>query len=120
MNRSDPHPMQIIKDMMQEWAHYYRPDKAIGYPKQSAFVTERVQTSNRSSETFIEEIPAEITRLNNQIELLAPLFKQVIHFEYFDKRPTKTKAALLKIPRQVFAQRLCWCYEQLNFSMFGE
>ena len=118
MNNEVAITTQQIKDMLNEWAHYYRPTKDHGYPKSSAFVNERVQ-SNRSVDTFIESIPDEILRLNAQIELFAPPFKQLIRLEYFDKRPQKTKAMLLDLTRERYSQRLSFILEQLSFSMFG-
>lgn len=118
--------MDRIKELLREWACYYQDGYGTGYPKQSAFATERVQTSNRSTDTF-REVPEIIQRLNDNINGnsekgingLAPGFKRIIALEYLDRRPQKTKAALLGIPRQVFSQRLLWIHEQLNFVMFG-
>jgi hypothetical protein len=109
--------MDRIKEMLREWAGFHI-DKLQGYPGQSAFVTERVQSSNRSTETY-REMPADIVKLNCEIERLAPGFKRIIALEYLDRRPQKTKSAVLGIPRQVFSQRLLWIHEQLNFVMFG-
>lgn len=94
-------------------------DRFGDYPHQAAFATERVDNSNRSTETYYEDAPEEIVKLNGEIERLAPGFKRVIALEYLDRRPQKTKAAVLGIPRQVFSQRLLWIHEQLNFAMFG-
>lgn len=110
--------MDRIKWLLREWACYYVDGVGTGYPKQSAFVTERVQTSNRSTETY-REVPDEVKELNDEIEKLAPPFKRIIALEYLDRRPQKTKAAVLGIPRQVFSQRLLWIHEQLNFAMWG-
>ena len=114
------HRLQRIKDLISEWAAWVADRKQGGFPSQVAFATERVQSSNRSTESYHDNAPPEFIKLETQIELLAPPFKQVLRLEYFDKRPTKTKAALLQIPRQVFAQRISWIHEQLSFSMFGE
>ncbi|MFC0132071.1 hypothetical protein CR105_24490 [Massilia eurypsychrophila] len=107
-----------IKTLLHEWAGWHI-DRRTGWPTQVAFATERVQSSNRSADTY-SEMPEEITRLNIEIERLAPPFKRVVSLEYFDRRPQKTKAEVLKIPRQVFSQRLLWIHEQLAFAMFGE
>lgn len=115
----ETHPMQRIKDLLCEWASW-AVDKQKTYPTQSAFVTERVQSSNRGTESFYDNAPADIILLDKHIEGLAPGFKRVLGLEYCDKRPTKTKAAVMGIPRQVFAQRVAWIHEQLNFQMFGE
>ena len=111
---------QRIKDLLCEWAAWVIERKTGGYPAQSAFATERVQDSNRSTDSFYDNAPPDIIAVNIEIERLAPPFKQVLRLEYFDKRPTKTKAALLKIPRQVFAQRVSWIHCQLAFAMYGE
>lgn len=111
--------MDQIKEMLRLWASFYHDGLGTGYPKQSPFVTERVQGLNRDTETYVA-IPAEIVRLNDYIEKsLAPSFKLIIKMEYMDRRSQKIKAAVLGIPRQVFSQRLLWCHEQLNFAMFG-
>jgi hypothetical protein len=107
-----------IKALLHEWAGWHI-DRRTGWPTQVSFATERVQSSNRSADTY-QEMPEEITRLNIEIERLAPPFKRIVSLEYFDRRPQKTKAEVLKIPRQVFSQRLLWIHEQLAFAMFGE
>lgn len=116
MRREDP--MMRIKELLTEWAGWHHARIGTGYPKQSNFVTERVQSSNRSTETYVE-MPPEVARIDAEIERLAPKFKQIISMEYMDRRPQKTKAAVLDIPRQVFSQRLLWIHEQLNFAMWG-
>jgi hypothetical protein len=108
--------MDRIKTLLSEWASYHI-DRRHGWPTQTAFAVERVQNDNRSVETY-REMPAEIIKLNDEIERLAPAFKRIISLEYLDRRPQKTKAAVLGIPRQVFSQRLLWIHEQLNFIMF--
>ena len=110
--------MDRIKYLLREWASFHI-DKRHGWPTQSAFANERVQESNRSTDTF-RAMPAEIVRLGEEVERLAPKFKSVLSLEYLDARPQKTKAAVLGIPRQVFSQRLLWIHEQLSFAMFGE
>jgi hypothetical protein len=110
--------MDRIKELLREWASYHI-DRRTGWPTQSAFATERVQNDNRSTETY-REMSADIVKLNVEIEKFAPGFKRIIALEYLDRRPQKTKAAVMGIPRQVFSQRLLWCHEQLNYTMFGE
>lgn len=110
--------MDRIKTLLREWAGYHIDGYGTGYPKQSAFATERVQTSNRSTETY-REMPEEIVKLNTEIERLAPGFKQILRLEYLDKRPQKTKAALLGIPREVFSVRLRFIHEQLDHTIYG-
>lgn len=107
-----------IKELLREWAAWSI-DRQGSYPKQSAFATERVDNSNRSTDTYFDDAPEEIVKLNDEIELLAPGFKRIIALEYLDRRPQKVKAAVLGIPRQVFSQRLLWIHEQLSFAMFG-
>ena len=111
--------MDRIKELLREWAAWHIDKFAAGYPHQAAFATERVDNSNRSTETY-REMPEEITRLNSEIDKLAPNCRRIIALEYLDRRPQKTKAAVLGIPRQVFSARLLWCHEQLSYVMFGE
>lgn len=110
---------QRIKDLLCVWASLAIDKRQAGYPKQVAFATERVQDSNRSTETYFDSWPADIQRLNTFIEAMAPMFKQVLRLEYFDKRPQKTKAHVLGIRREVFNQRMIYIHEQLDYSMFG-
>jgi len=105
-----------IKELLSEWATF-QIDRQGGYPRQAPFVTERVDSDNRSTDTY-REMPADVVKLGVEIECLAPGFKRIIALEYLDPRPQKVKAAVLGIPRQVFSQRLCWIYEQLSFRMF--
>ncbi len=112
--------LQRIKDLICEWASWVYTKAEGGYPPQSAFAIERVQSSsNRSTETYFDNAPPDIIKLDAQIELLAPRFKRVLALEYLDKRPQKVKAAVMGIPRQVFSQRVLWIHEQLDFAMFG-
>jgi len=117
--RMGPDRLQRIKDMIVEWAAWSI-DRRGGYPRQAAFASERVDNWNRSTDTYYDNAPPDIVRLNDEIERLAPPFKRVLALEYLDRRPQKTKAALLGIPRQVFSMRVCWIHEQLAFAMFGE
>ena len=110
---------QRIKDLLCLWASLAIDKRHGGYPKQVAFATERVQDSNRSTDTYYESWPADIQRLNGFIEAMAPIFKQVLRLEYFDKRPQKTKADVLGIRREVFNQRMIYIHEQLDYSMFN-
>lgn len=121
MNRDDNLQracMDRIKDLLNEWAAWHVDGIGTGYPRQSAFATERVQNDNRSTETF-REMPPEVKQLDEEIEKLAPNFKRILSLEYLDRRPQKTKAAVIGIPRQVFSARLLWIHEQLNFAMWG-
>lgn len=118
--KRDIDQLTLIKDLLNEWARYYRPDRNTGYPKQSAFATERVQTSNRSTETYIDNVPEEITRLNKEIETgLAPDLKQIVRQEYFEVGTRKMKAQRLKMTRQTFDAKLHAVLSQLHFRMFG-
>lgn len=109
--------MDRIKDLLQVWAGWQGDGFKGGYPAQVAFATERVQTSNRSTETF-REMPDDVKRLNDEIDGLAPNFKRVLALEYLDRRPQKTKAQIMGIPRQVFSARLLWVHEQLTYAMW--
>lgn len=110
----------LIKDRLREWAAWAeKQNQGGGYPKQVAFATERVDSSNRSTETFHDEAPKHITDLDEAIHELAPGFVRILALEYLDNRPQKTKAAVIGIPRQVFSARLNWIHEQLTFTIFG-
>lgn len=110
-----------IKDRLREWASFHRDRGARGFPSQVAFASERVQTSNRNTDSYqVREIPKHVRDLDAIIEGLAPRFKVIVCYEYFDPRPQKTKARLLEIPREVFSKRLAWIYEQLDFAVFGD
>lgn len=111
--------MDRIKELLREWACYYQDGFGKGYPPQSPFVTERVQSSNRDTDSM-RQIPDIIARLNDEINGLHPDFRKIVRYEYMDRRPQKTKASVLNIPRQVFSQRLLWIHQQLEFAMFGE
>jgi hypothetical protein len=108
-----------IKELLNEWAGFYMDFVGTGYPKQSAFATERVQTSNRSTET-LRSVPDDVLRLNREIELMAPAFKQIIHLEYMRKGPQKVKASILGIGQAVYSMRLSFIYESLEHKMFGD
>lgn len=119
-NDFDNTKMQKIKELLYKWAAWVVERETGGFPSQSAFVSERVQSSNRSTDSFYDNAPEDILRLQVEIERLAPLFKQVLRLEYFDKRATRIKAAVLGIPRQVFSQRIGWIHQQLSYALFGD
>lgn len=111
--------MDQIKELLREWAGYYQDGYGIGYPRQAPFANERVQNDNRSTDTY-RAIPDVIVKLNDHIEHnLAATFKLIVKMEYRDRRPQKTKAAVMGMPREVFSQRLRFAHEQLNHVMFG-
>lgn len=116
MNKGES--MDRIKELLQAWAGWHTDGLSSGYPRSVSFANERVQNDNRSTDT-LHEMPPDVKRVNEEIERLAPTFKAIIALEYRDRRPQKTKAALLKIPRQVFSQRLLWIHEQLTYTMWG-
>lgn len=91
-----------------------------GYPKQAPFASVRVDGGNRSTDTYYDDaMPDDIAKLHRVVDGLAPAFKRIVALEYVDKRPQKTLAKMLGIPRQVFSQRLNFIHEQLEFAMFG-
>ena len=112
-------PLQRIKDALHEWASWAI-DREKGYPSQSAFATERVQNDNRSTETYYDNAPPQIIKLDRAINAMPKTFVAIICMQYKDRRPQKVKAAVLGMPRQVFCQRVAWCHEQLSFTMYGE
>ena len=111
-------PFDRIKDALNEWAGFMRDRQSGGYPRASNFANERVQSSN-TTDSYYENVPDRVIALDRAIEGLAPSFKRLLNLEYMDKRPVKTKAHLLSIPRQVYYQRIGWIYEQLSFTMWG-
>lgn len=111
------HHIDRIKDLLNEWAGWNIDRCGTGYPRQVSFAKERVQCDAGSSGH--REMPDDVKRINEEIERFAPGFKRIINLEYMHKGPQKTKAAILKIPRQVYCARLSWIYEQLVFAMWG-
>ncbi len=113
--------VQRIKDLMCVWAAWVAERAMGGYPAQCAFATERVQDSNRSTDTYHIKAPEHCEALDEHIEKkLAPAFKNIVRMEYMDKRPTRVKAAVLQIPTQVYYQRLSFIHTQLSFLIFAE
>jgi hypothetical protein len=62
-------------------------------------------------------LPPDLQRVSEEIARLAPDSARVIELEYCDPRPQKTKAAQLRMSRQMFSARLRWIHEQLAFTM---
>jgi hypothetical protein len=117
--------MDRIKAALREWAHWHLHREGGGgpggYPRQSAFATERVQTSNRSTDTYADSyMPPDLMRLDVLVEELAPGHKRVVAVEYLDRRPQKSKAETLGMSRQIYSAQLRWVHEQLDFAMYGE
>lgn len=116
--------MDRIKSALRDWANWHLHRESGGgpggYPHQSAFATERVQTSNRSTDTYSDaEMPLDLLTLDRYIERLAPGHKRLIAVEYLDRRPQKSKADTLKMTRQIYSAQLRWVHEQLDFLMYG-
>lgn len=109
-----------IKDLLNVWAHYYKPLPDRGFPRTCSFVVERVQTS-RSTETMVDTVPEDIKRLNDIIEeVLRPDLKRILSLEYIDRKPQKVKADLLKVSRTYFCDRLSDIYKTLSWKMYGQ
>lgn len=116
--------MDRIKAALRDWAHWHLHRESGGgpggYPRQSAFATERVQNNNRSTDTYSDsQMPADLLFLDSQIERLAPGHKRVIAVEYMDRRPQKAKAETLGLSRQIYSAQLRWVHEQLDYLMYG-
>lgn len=116
--------MDRIKAALREWANWHMHRESGGgpggYPHQSAFATERVQTSNRSTDTYADAaMPPDLLLLDVHIERLAPAHKRLVAMEYLDRRPQKAKAETLRLSRQAFSAQLRWIHEQLDFVMYG-
>ena len=111
---------QRIKYMLIEWAEYTRDRRDAGWPKQSPFVTEKVQDSNRSTATYIQPMPNQIRVLDETIDELAPTFKAILNWEYRKEGTQTNKAEALGITRETFAKSLSFIHEQLDFQLFGD
>jgi hypothetical protein len=107
-----------IRDMLQEWACWQYDRHGLSYPRQAAFVQERVQTSS-TGEGDHREMPQDLVKLNREIDKLAPGFKRIVALEYIDRRPQKAKAADLGISREAFSARLRFVHEHLGHIIFG-
>lgn len=107
-----------IKDALQEWASFMKDKKEGGYPKSSAFANERVQSCN-ASDAYYANIPDRVIQLDKEIEHLPPMYKRMINLEYMDRRPQKTKAGVLGMPRETFSRTLVCIYTVLDYAVFG-
>lgn len=108
-----------IKDLLNVWAHYYKPLPDRGFPRACSFVVERVQTS-RSTETMVDTIPEDIKRLNDYIEdTLHPDFKRLLSVEYFEKGTVEKKSKLIGLNRQSYNQLRSYVYKQLAWMFYG-
>ena len=112
-------PIDRIKDLLNVWAHYYRPLPDRGFPRTCSFVTERVQTS-RSTEAMVDEIPEEVKSLNTVIEsVLEPIQKRVLSTEYLNRDPQKTKAPSIGMNRTDYCKELSIIYRSLAWQLYG-
>jgi hypothetical protein len=64
-------------------------------------------------------LPADVQRVIEEINRLDPESAQVIELEYCDPRPQKTKAATLRMSRQMFSAKLRWIHDHLAFLLWG-
>lgn len=64
-------------------------------------------------------MPAYLKGLNGEIRRLSPQSVRILELQYCDSRPQKTKAAQLRMSRQMFSARLRFIHEQLAFSLWG-
>jgi hypothetical protein len=112
--------LERIKDDLRCWAALTADRTHLGYPSQCPYLNERVQ-ANRSTDSFVpDELPEEMKRLITILHSFAPLFIAVIFYEYKDKRPQKTKAAVLGLTRERYSQRLAFMHENLAYRMYGD
>lgn len=117
---SDNINLDRIKDRLRERAFFYKDRHESGFPRSSAFANERVQTSNRNTDTFIaREVPKHIKALDDLIGGISTIYRQVLVLEYNDRRPQKTKAEVLGITREVYSERLKHMHIQLDYALFG-
>jgi hypothetical protein len=68
---------------------------------------------------YAGNLPADLQRLSEEINRLDPESARMIELEYCDSRPQKTKAATLRMSRQMFSARLKWIHDHLSFLLFG-
>jgi hypothetical protein len=109
-----------IKDRLRERAFFYKDRNEGGFPRSVSFANERVQTSNRNTDTFVaQEVPAHIKTLDKLIDGISTYYRQVLVMEYSDNRPQKSKAQVLGITREVYSERLKHMYIQLDYALFG-
>lgn len=106
-----------IKALLNRWATWAL-DRVKTYPSQSAFVSERVDSMNRDTGSLYENAPEDVVAVDRAIRALPPLFVAIICMQYKDKRPQKTKAAVLGMNRVVFSLRVSWIHEQLYHTMY--
>ncbi len=121
---SDENPFNRIIADLKLWAACYEHREHLGYPAQSNFVTERVQSNNRSTDTY-REIPADIVRLNGYIEDMPEISKAVLVMQYREKGTASVKAAKLRsvfpsMHLSVYSIRLSVIHENLSKKMYGE
>jgi len=62
-------------------------------------------------------MPAYLKSLDDEIRRLSPQSLRVLELQYCDRRPQKTKAAILGMSRQIFSARLQWIHEHLSFAL---
>jgi hypothetical protein len=120
MNRDDQLRkacMDRIKDLLKEWARWNELHSPLDYPRQSNFVTERVQSSNRSTDSYVE-MPTLVSKLDSEIERMAPLSKNIIRLEFLSKGPQKLKCEQVNLSRDDFSRRLGFIYEHLYHAVF--
>jgi hypothetical protein len=111
--------LALIKDLLNVWAHFfrYRPDR--GYPSAAAFSIERVQTS-RSTETYVEALPKDVSDVNELIELILDTEqKKIISTEYMQRAPQKTKADMIGICKTKYTSELAIIHRSLAEKMYG-
>jgi hypothetical protein len=59
----------------------------------------------------------EVKRLDDEIHRLSPQSVRILELQYCDPRPQKSKAAMLKMSRQIFSAHLRWIHDQLSFAL---
>lgn len=62
-------------------------------------------------------MPDDVRRIDQEIHRLSPQSVRILELQYCDPGPQKSKAALLKMSREMFSARLRWIHEQLSFTL---
>lgn len=111
--------MRDIKDILTDWAGYCIDNYAVnGYPKQSAFVTERVQDNNRSTDTYIQlDLPDGIKAVDEEIAALSPPHRLVIKEQYTKKGAMREHAKNLNLNVATYCNVLRFIHDHLAHKL---
>jgi len=111
--------MREIKDMLTEWAAYFVDNyKVNGYPKQSAFVNERVQDNNRSTESYVDrDLPADAKAVDAEIAAMSPPHRAIIREHYTKRGSMREHAKNLKLNAATYCTVLRFIHDHLAHKL---